>query len=181
MEHFPLLTKLNRLCLYSFPKLQSVSFFTGVIYRSPLLRQFAAIVLINPVSGYTCIIHSMYICTFRFGQRFSPIGKRKCLVIRQFFSAEITFGRKKISAHENRIFINIASPLKKKKNLPPLILQQALRDLSLLFSWGRGARGFFFGRGESTWFSRRTKWASVVANRVKRLSYRILTANERGL
>ena len=74
---------------------QTVSFFTGVIYRSPLLRQFAAIVLINPVSGYTCIIHNMYICTFRFGQRFSPIGKRKCLVIRQFFLAEITFGRKK--------------------------------------------------------------------------------------
>ena len=159
---------------------QTVSFFPGFIYRSPLLRQFAAIVLINPVSGYTCIIRSMYICTFRFAQRFSPIGKRKCLVIRQFFLAEITFGRKKISAHENRIFINIASPLK-KKNLPPLILQQALRDLSLLFSWGRGARGFFWGGGGSTWFSGRTKWASVVANRVKRLSYRILTANERGL
>lgn len=93
---------------------QTVSFFTGVIYWSPLLRQFAAIVLINPVSGYTCIIHNMYICIFRFGQRFSPIGKRKCLVIRQFFLAEITFGRKKISAHEKRIFINIASPLKKK-------------------------------------------------------------------
>ena len=93
---------------------QTVSFFTDVIYRSPLLRQFAAIVLINPVSGYTCIIHNMYICTFRFAQRFSPIGKRKCHVIRQFFLAEITFGRKKNSAHGNRIFINIASPLEKK-------------------------------------------------------------------
>ena len=161
---------------------QTVSFFTGVIYRSPL--QFAAIVLINPVSGYTCIIHNMYICIFRFGQRFSPIRKRKCLVIRQFFLAEITFGRKKISAHENRIFINIASPLKKKThhhwsyNRPWGTAEGG--GLEVFFGGGGGLEVFFLGGG-STWFSGRTKWASVVSNRVKRLSYRILTANERGL
>ena len=80
---------------------------------------------------------------------------------------------KKISAHENRLFINIASPLKKKLTTidPTTGPEGQLRA---------GGWRFFFGGG-STWFSGRTKWASVVANRVKRLSYRILTANERGL
>ena len=137
--------------------------FTGLLYLVlKVLRQFAAIVLINPVSGYTCIIHNMYICIFRFGQRFSPIRKRKCLVIRQFFLAEITFARKKISAHENRIFIHIASPLKKKTH----------HHWSYNRPWGTAEGGgleVFFWGGGSTWFSGRTKWASVVANRVKKV------------
>ena len=91
---------------------------------------------------------------------------------------------KKISAHENRLFINIASPLKKKFTTidPTTGPEGQLRTGGWRFFFG-GAGGwrFFFGGGGSTWFSGRTKWASVVANRVKRLSYRILTANERGL
>ena len=80
--------------------------------------------------------------------------------------------------------INIASPLKKKFTTidPTTGPEGQLRTGGWRFFFG-GAGGwrFFFGGGGSTWFSGRTKWASVVANRVKRLSYRILTANERGL
>lgn len=144
--------------------------FTGLLYLDSSLRLcWLTLSVDTPVSFITCTYALLDL-----DSGFPRLENGNASLSGNFSQRRLLLEGKKISAHENRLFINIASPLKKKTH----------HHWSYNRPWGTAEGGglevFFLGGG-STWFSGRTKWASVVANRVKRLSYRILTANERGL
>ena len=112
--------------------------FTGLLYLDSSLRLcWLTLSVDTPVSFITCTYALLDL-----DSGFPRLENGNASLSGNFSQRRLLLEGKKISAHENRLFINIASPLK-KKNSPPLILQQALRD-----SWGRGAGGFFFWGGE---------------------------------